>query len=167
MSLEAPPPVSRMQGAPAGLVSRLLANSVDAIVVAVLVGLGYLGVVLFRLVTDRAAFTWPSPSFAALFVVYEVVLIAYFTLGWTATGRTVGKQVMGLRVLSGRGVRLRFLSALARAVFCVAFPIGLLWSAVDRRSRSVQDIVLKSRVVYDWRRQVPTASAARSSSARR
>lgn len=38
-----------------------------------------------------------------------------------------------------------------RAVLCVLFAFGLLWSAVDRRRRSLQDIVLRTEVVYDWR----------------
>lgn len=163
MSL-APPPVTRMQGAPAGLVSRLLANAVDALVAAMLLGLGYLGVVLFRLLTDRASFQWPAPSFAALFVLYEVVLVAYFTLGWSATGRSLGKQVMGLRVVSRRGERMRFPGALLRALLCVVFPIGLLWAPVNRRSRSVQDLLLRSAVIYDWRRQIPAAPSTGAAS---
>jgi uncharacterized RDD family membrane protein YckC len=35
-----------------------------------------------------------------------------------------------------------------RAVACVLFPVGLAWVAVDRRRRSVQDIVLGTRVIY-------------------
>jgi uncharacterized RDD family membrane protein YckC len=153
-----------MQGAPAGLVSRLLANAVDALVAAVLLGLGYLGLVLFRLLTDRTSFQWPTPSFAALFVLFEVVLVAYFTLGWSATGRSLGKQVMGLRVVSRRGERMRFPGALLRALLCVVFPVGLLWAPVSRRSRSVQDLLLGSAVIYDWRRQMPAASSAGTAS---
>jgi uncharacterized RDD family membrane protein YckC len=153
-----------MQGTPAGLVSRLLANAVDALTAAVLLGMGYLGLVLFRLVTDRTAFSWPTPSFGVLFVLYEGVLVAYFTLGWSATGRSVGKQVMGLRVVSHRGRRMRFPGALLRAVFCVVFPIGLLWVVVSRSNRSVQDLVLRSSVIYDWHRLLPAAAASRPAS---
>jgi hypothetical protein len=41
-------------------------------------------------------------------------------------------------------------TALLRAAFCVFFPIGLLWCAGSRANRSVQDVVLRSSVVYDW-----------------
>ena len=164
MSLQAAPPATRMQGATAGIVSRLLANALDALVVVVVLGFGYLGVALFRLLTDRTAFSWPTPSFAALFVLYEVLLLAYFALGWSATGRSVGKQVMGLRVVSRHGRRLGFLGSLLRALACVVFPIGLLWVVVDPRNRSVQDLVVRSTVVYDWRRQMPAPASARPAS---
>ena len=55
---------------------------------------------------------------------------------------------MGLRVTGRRGGRVPPLIALIRAVACVLFPVGLLWVAVDARRRSLQDVVLGSRVVY-------------------
>ena len=156
MSSEVPSPASGMQGMHAGLVSRLVANTVDALVAALFLGAGYLGVVLFRLVTDRRTFTWPAPSFTTLFVLFEIVLALYLGLTWSATGRSAGKQVMGLRVVDHRGARMHLLRALLRALFCVAFPVGLLWVAVNRANHSVQDIVLRSSVIYDWRRHAPT-----------
>jgi hypothetical protein len=41
--------------------------------------------------------------------------------------------------------------AALRSAFCVLFPIGLFWVAVSGANRSVQDVVLRSSVVYDWR----------------
>ena len=43
-------------------------------------------------------------------------------------------------------------SAAARAVAYVVFPVGLLWTAVSPTRRSVQDVLVRSVVVYDWRR---------------
>jgi hypothetical protein len=40
---------------------------------------------------------------------------------------------------------------LVRAVFCVAFPPLLFWAIVNRRS--VQDLVLRTAVIYDWAEQ--------------
>jgi hypothetical protein len=37
---------------------------------------------------------------------------------------------------------------LLRAIGCVVFPIGLLWAVIDRRRRSLQDIVFRTRVIY-------------------
>ena len=62
---------------------------------------------------------------------------------------------MGLRVVNSRGRRLNPLIALARAVFCAFFPIGLFWCAVSRKRRSVQDLVLRTSVVYDWNPRAP------------
>ena len=55
---------------------------------------------------------------------------------------------MGLRVVDSTGGRVRPLVAVLRAVLCTVFAIGLVWVVVDRRRRSVADILLRTRVVY-------------------
>ena len=65
-------------------------------------------------------------------------------------GRSYGAHVMGLRVSGRRGRKLGPLRALARAGFCVFFPIGLFWCVISPRRRSVQDVLLFTKVVYDW-----------------
>jgi uncharacterized RDD family membrane protein YckC len=57
---------------------------------------------------------------------------------------------MGLRVLGRGGRPLRLVGAAIRAVFVVVVPIGIAWVLVSRDNRSLQDIVLGTRVVYDW-----------------
>ncbi len=76
--------------------------------------------------------------------------VLYATIAWSTVGRTYGCHVMGLRVVSRRGRRVHLLVALARAVLCALFPIGLLWCAVSRTQRSVQDLLLRTTVIYDW-----------------
>lgn len=85
------------------------------------------------------------------------LLILYLTIAWTTTGRTIGKQLMGLRVVSRHGERLHFGVALVRALICAAFPLGLFWCAVSRENRSVADLVLRTSVVYDWGHRAPSA----------
>ena len=67
-----------------------------------------------------------------------------------ATGRTYGAQVLGLRVVDRRGRRLVAAWAFLRAVLCVYVPLGLVWSAFSRENRSLQDLVLRTSVIYDW-----------------
>jgi hypothetical protein len=43
----------------------------------------------------------------------------------------------------------------------VAFPVGLFWIVVSRDNRSVQDLLLRSAVVYDWSRAPLTRSEER------
>ena len=45
---------------------------------------------------------------------------------------------------------MRLIGALLRAVGYVVFPIGLLWVAISPANRSVQDVILRSSVIYDW-----------------
>ena len=56
---------------------------------------------------------------------------------------------MGLRVIGRRSGRVAPAVALLRAITYVLFPVGLLWVAVDRNRRSLQDIVFRTRVVYN------------------
>jgi uncharacterized RDD family membrane protein YckC len=79
-----------------------------------------------------------------------VLLTLYLATAWTTTGRTYGAHLLGVRVVSARGRRPPVVVALARALLCVLFPIGLLWCAVSPTNRSVQDVLLRTSVVYDW-----------------
>jgi hypothetical protein len=57
---------------------------------------------------------------------------------------------------------MRPLSALLRAILCVIFPIGLLWSVVSDSSRSLQDVLLRTSVIYDWNVRVPPRQARKA-----
>jgi uncharacterized RDD family membrane protein YckC len=104
---------------------------------------------------DPRGFHLPKTSTIFNLTVVLGVLIVYLALGWATTGRTYGAHVMGLRVVDHRGLRVPVLIAVARAAFCAVFPIGLMWCAVSRNRRSVQDVVLRTSVVHDWSRHAP------------
>jgi uncharacterized RDD family membrane protein YckC len=78
-------------------------------------------------------------------------MVVYLTVAWSVTGRTYGDHVMGLRVVGRRGDRVWPPTALVRAALYVVFPVGLLWCGVSASRRSVQDVVLRTSVIYDWR----------------
>ena len=151
--LSAIPPAARvLQGQRAGLVTRLLANTVDFCVVALIVAAGYAAVAALLFLWNSRTFTFPAPSFALLVIVGGAVMMLYLTACWLASGRTYGDHLLGLRVVGWRGRRLRPVGALVRALLCVVFPIGLFWIILGRENRSVQDVLLRSSVVYDWSR---------------
>ena len=66
------------------------------------------------------------------------------------SGRTYGNHVMGLRVVNREGRRLHPLGAFVRAALYVIFPIGLLWVMVSGQNRSLQDLIVRTSVIYDW-----------------
>ena len=138
------------QGSRAGVVSRTAAAAIDFVVLTAVLAGTYLSVSAALFLWDTRDFSFPHLTFGVVIVVGSVVLTIYLTLAWTYTGRTYGDHVLGLRVVDRREQRLPFRLALARALFCVYVPIGLFWAAVNRHSRSVQDIVLRTSVVYDW-----------------
>jgi len=98
---------------------------------------------------DRDA--WPDVSFFVTLVVEFTIAVLYLTASWAMTGRSYGASLLGLRVLSHRGSIPGWPLAFIRAVFCVFFPVGLAWVILSPERRSVQDVVLRTVVVYDWR----------------
>lgn len=139
------------QGHSAGIVSRLSAAVVDALVVGAILLAAYVAVAGLRLMLDPRSLTLPRAGVAFNVTAAFGVAVLYLTLAWTVAGRSYGDLVMGLRVVGRRGRALGPLGALVRALACVVFPVGLLWCAVSPRNRSVQDLLLGSSVVYDWR----------------
>jgi len=149
-----------VDGLRAGIVTRAFANSIDLVVVLVLVAGGYLGVAAVKYLAAPRSFRFPAPGFAFALLVICTVQGIYFTLAWALGGRTYGDQILGIRVVGRRGRKLRLLPALVRAFLCVVVPIGLLWVAVSRHNRSLQDVLLRTSVVYDWS---PGSALARGS----
>jgi uncharacterized RDD family membrane protein YckC len=139
-----------LQGHRAGFASRVVADLVD-LGVAWLLGLSALlvaGVVRYLL----AGPPFQLPVLPRWLDVTGGAAIAagYLAFSWAATGRSVGKQLAGLRVVDRAGRRLSLRRALARAVLYVLFPAGLLWVLASRRNASVQDLLVGTAVVYDW-----------------
>jgi len=144
-----PAEARHLQGRRAGLVSRLVANLYDLGVVLLVLVATYVGWCAILLLWHRRRFTFPTPSFAQAFLVGCLIQILYFTITWATSGRTYGDRFMGLRVVGPLG-RVRAGVAFVRAVFCCLVPIGLLWAGVSRQNRSVQDLVLRTSVLYEW-----------------
>ncbi|MDG5481301.1 RDD family protein [Mycolicibacterium gadium] len=135
-------------GRAAGIITRGSAAVIDLVVVLLIMGGLYGGLVLVRLVYSPTAFSLPSLNAVFSTVVTFAVAVVYLTGCWTVSGSTAGAVTMGLRVIGRRSPRVSLLVGVLRAICCVLFPIGLLWVVVDRRRRSLQDIVFRTRVIY-------------------
>ncbi len=155
MTVSAPPMARGMQGQRAGVISRFLADAIDLLVVIVAVVGVYFAVSGVRFFLHPHRFSWPEVSTMRLSTLGWILLIAYLTIGWANTGRTWGKSVLGLRVVSSRDAGLPLWRAFVRATLCALFPIGLFWSAVSSRNESVQDLLVRTTVVYDWGPKLP------------
>jgi uncharacterized RDD family membrane protein YckC len=137
-------------GEPAGLVTRTLANIVDLIVVGVLLAVGYLAVAGLWFLRRGASFSFPIVSYRLGYVVGFAAWVVYMAFGWRTNGRTYGDYLLGLRVQTMSGGRLGGVRALIRALLCGIAPLLLVWVAISRDQRSVQDLIVGTRVVYDW-----------------
>jgi uncharacterized RDD family membrane protein YckC len=139
-----------LQGHRAGFASRVVADLVDLGVVWLL-GLSALvavGVIRYLLTGPPLRLpvlpNWLDAGAAA------AIAVAYLGASWAATGRSVGKQLAGLRVVDVAGRRLSLWRSLTRATLYVLFPAGLLWVLASRRNASVQDLIVRTTVLYDW-----------------
>ena len=144
-----------LQGHRAGFASRVVADVLD-LGVAWLLGLAMLvaaGVVSYLLTGPPLRLpvlpNWLDATVGA------TIAVGYLTFSWAATGRSVGKQIAGLRVVDRAGRRLSVWRSFARALLYVLFPAGLLWVLASRRNDSVQDLVVRTAVLYDWAYHAP------------
>jgi uncharacterized RDD family membrane protein YckC len=146
-----------LQGHHAGAVSRFIAFLIDSTVAAtlftLLAGLGVLALDVVAGVEFVADDHRAVMSVA--FVLWGIVYIAAPT---ALTGRTVGKAVLGVRVVDRDGSPVGAWRALARTV---AFPVsfllfglGLLVGLVRRDRRMLHDLIGRTAVVYGWDAEV-------------
>jgi uncharacterized RDD family membrane protein YckC len=157
-----PSDVVDYQGTRAGFVSRALAATIDVALVFLVV-LGTIAVIwaLSFIFSPEAPGSTGSlapdriPGAAAMVLYGYFLNWAYWTIGWATSGRTIGNLIMGLRVVNYQGRHPRWIGAALRSAFCTVFPFGLLWVIPSGANRSVQDVVLRTSVVYDWVISIP------------
>jgi len=140
----------QLQGLRAGFVSRAVASGADVVLVLFVY---VVGVVVVSIAWDlffSASISVAAPPHWLSELLVWVLLVAYLTAGWWSTGRTLGKQILGLRVIRSDGNHLRFFRALLRAVLCASFFPVLLLALVNRRNRGLEDVVFGTAVTYDW-----------------
>lgn len=87
-------------------------------------------------------------------LVAAVWLFLYYYVSWSATGKTVGMALLGLRVVRRDGSALdhrhAFLRVVAFPFSFVFFGLGFVGIVVGREHRALHDVVAGTTVVYDW-----------------
>jgi uncharacterized RDD family membrane protein YckC len=142
---------AQVRGLRAGVISRYLAGGLDLLVTAALLFGILLTFAVVRYLVYSNEFELPHTDGLFDATAFLVVEVAYLTAAWSTTGRTVGNNLFGLRVVRRNGEPCGVLRALARASICTAFGfISLLWAAVSRRNAAVHDLLLRTAVVHDW-----------------
>ncbi|MGZ8594734.1 MAG: RDD family protein [Actinomycetota bacterium] len=160
-----PPAAREVQGQRAGVATRTIVMVVDAAVVAAATGVAYLAWAAVRFMRRPVDFSWPTVAFGTVIVASVIVCVLYLTVTWSAAGRSVGKHLFGLRVVGRDGERLHLIRAFLRAVTCTLFPLLMYWAAISSQNRSVQDLVLRTSVIYDWRSRLRVTRAAEAARA--
>ena len=140
----------QLQGLRAGFVSRAVASGTDVVLVLCIY---VVAVILVSIAWDlffSSSISVASPPHWVNELLVWILLVVYLTGGWWSTGRTLGKQMLGLRVVRSDGRSLRFWRALFRAVLCASFFPALLLALVNRRNRGLEDVAFRTVVIYDW-----------------
>jgi uncharacterized RDD family membrane protein YckC len=86
-----------------------------------------------------------------IWIFYAAVSIAYFTYFHGTTGRTPGKMLLGLQVISTEGAPISFGIAFLRAVgYLVSgalFNFGFIWIAFDKKKQGWHDKIASTVVI--------------------
>jgi uncharacterized RDD family membrane protein YckC len=93
-----------------------------------------------------------SSAIIFIFIFYTSINIAYFTYFHGATGRTPGKMLFGLQVVSADGTPISFGTAFLRAVgylvsSAMGLNLGFIWIAFDKRKQGWHDKIAGTVVI--------------------
>jgi uncharacterized RDD family membrane protein YckC len=76
---------------------------------------------------------------------------------WSLTGRTIGKWMMGLRVVASNGhpptIWHSTIRAVGYAVSAIVFWLGFIWVIIDDNRKAWHDHMARTWVVYDYSRR--------------
>lgn len=143
----------------AGLYSRFLAWLVDGLLVM-------LASLIVISVVSVSMFAFPGFASALSIVVYFLVDWGYGIALETAwSGQTVGKKMMGLRVIQESGVRIGFYQAALRNLlrpfdrFPLFYLVGGTAALFSRSQQRLGDMVAGTLVVRERRLKIPSSVA--------
>ncbi len=143
-------PIDERVGTSAGFASRALAISIDTALLTIGIGASTWVIRSFAdlLLGPRApgldaqVFLWLSP----------LTVLLYFSIYVSITGRTPGKWLMGLQVVSSNGADVRLgrsvLRFLGYIVSLVPLGAGFLWVLGDDERRGWHDHIARTQVIY-------------------
>jgi len=151
------------KGQYAGFASRFLAFMIDFLILSVVVMIT--GLLVSQLVQISVFFLnlFFSINFEVPenfeFLLYVITLVAvyaiYYLFFWSFIGTTIGGIIMGIRMVSVRGVKPSFYRCVIR--FCMEFVllpllvIGSIWIFISPRRQAWYDKVAGIFVIYDWK----------------
>jgi uncharacterized RDD family membrane protein YckC len=83
-----------------------------------------------------------------------VFIVFYYLFFWTIAGQTIGKAIMGIKIVPNKGGRMTITRSLIRyigyLVSTIFFGLGFIWILVDDRRMAWHDRLAGTCVVYAW-----------------
>lgn len=163
----------------AGFVSRMMAMVVDLLIIF---GIWLTLNVSSRFISQTSGisaimgllgdyFTWVTPvqKFLVTATFDVIVLLSlgfiYFTVLYSFGGATLGKHLLGLRVVRADGkpisVGQAALRVLAYALSSLPLYVGFLNVLVDDQRRAWHDLLMRTSVVHSWQARNPPSETCR------
>ncbi|HSF87694.1 MAG TPA: RDD family protein [Acidimicrobiia bacterium] len=145
--------IGQVSGHYAGGVTRSGAFIIDWFFMLAVYGLilGALQFLAGTFLNQEISYSEGSLVWLAGFLVFAFF---YLAVSLTITGKTIGKALVGLRVVTREGAPLTASRAAGRViVFPLSFlplGLGLIGILVGRERRALHDVIAKTAVVYDW-----------------
>ena len=140
----------------AGFGERLVAYLIDSFIVGLIAGIpaGCLAVLISFTINPESDKVW-GLSLLLIFIIVIIAVIGsflYYGLMWSRTGQTLGKKVMGLRVITLEGVNPSFWRSIGRVVIgyglsSAFFNLGFLWMLWDENKQTWHDKLFGTYVV--------------------
>ncbi len=161
-------PASNLLGHYAGFISRVFAFVIDLALVTVAVLAitwmlaGLVAALRLQIVLDNLSNIFPGlgqviyglAGLLSIGVLTALVYFLYQVFFWVLTGSTLGKALMGLRVVRINGERIHPLRAIARyigyIISIIPLGLGFLWILFDDRRQGWHDKLAGTCVIYTW-----------------
>jgi uncharacterized RDD family membrane protein YckC len=161
-------PRPSLKGQYAGFTSRVMAFIIDMVLLIVaIVATGWFLKATFDLLQLPQFFTRVGAQFPLLGQIFQFItsptatalfslglIIFYFVFLWTVAGQTIGKAVMGLRVVPLRGGKMKLGQSIIRYlgyyVSAVALGFGFIAILINDRRLGWHDRFARTCVIYVW-----------------
>lgn len=140
----------------AGFLSRFIALFIDGIAINVLAWIvTWVFTMLIGMTAESSsdAMALIGGTMAILLIVilflFQFLYYGYF---WSKDGQSIGKKLMGVKVVSQDGQPLSFLKAGLRGtigywISGLVFALGFIWAAIDANGETWHDKIFGTRVV--------------------
>ncbi len=146
------PTAPTLYGQYAGFVTRMLALMIDLVLLSLFATITTATGQFFVQMLTLDRWTKVIVNIATLLVIIGAVFVYEITFV-TLAGQTIGKRVMGVRIVGADGSRVKPSQALKRlAGWLLSLPLfwGFLISLVDDQRRAFDDRLAGTLVIYAW-----------------
>ena len=140
----------------AGFFSRFIALIIDGFVIGILamiVSLIFGFIIGMTGQSDNGFMGFIAGTMSLLLIVIMFLFqFLYYGYFWSKDGQSIGKKLMGVKVVSQDGQPLSFLKAGLRGtigywISSLVFSLGFIWAAFDANGETWHDKIFGTRVV--------------------